>query len=125
MGDDLVLGQVRRVDALEEVVEGYLAPARAGEAMTTSAFRREQDRREVGGGVAVRHRAADRAPGADLGVGEDREGVGEGRDAGAAARGPVDEGGRPVAVDVTLAAQLPVGGERADGVSRGPYQGPA
>src|SRR6185437_2932628 len=28
VGDDLVLGQVGRVDALEEVVEGYLAPAR-------------------------------------------------------------------------------------------------
>ncbi len=33
VGDDLVLGQVRRVDALEEVVEGYLArlPVRGGD----------------------------------------------------------------------------------------------
>ena len=64
----------------------------------------EQNRREVSGWVAVCHRAADRAPCADLGIGEDRKGVREGRDAVDKAPGPVDEGGSPIAGDETLAA---------------------
>ena len=104
--DDLVLGEVGGVDALEEVVEGDLSPADVRqvaacaaaaaardppracvswclplrEAIVTVGVECEQDRGQVGRWVAVRHRAADRAPGADLGVGEDREGVGHGRD---------------------------------------------
>ncbi len=62
----------------------------------------EQDRREVGGRVAVGDRAADGAARADLRVGQDREGVPEGRDLVGQARRPVDEGGRPVTLDVPL-----------------------
>src|SRR6185437_6919127 len=113
VGDDLVRGQVGRVDALEEVVEGYLAPARV-RGDDDLRVQGEQDRGEVGGWVAVRHGAADGAPGADLRVGEDREGVREGRDPGIGARESVGEGGRPVGAGVTLAAELTVGGERAD-----------
>ena len=50
----------------------------------------EQDRGQVGGRVAVRHRAADRAPGADLRVGEDRERVGDGGTRGGARVSSVD-----------------------------------
>ena len=64
----------------------------------------EQNRREVSGRVAVRHRAADRAPCPDLGIGEDRQGVRECRDVAGKAPGPADEGGSPVAGDETLAA---------------------
>jgi len=72
--------------------------------MTTFAVEGEQNRRKVTGRVAVCHRAADRAPCPDLGVGEDREGVRECRDVADKAPGPVGEGGSPVAGDGRLAA---------------------
>ena len=62
----------------------------------------EQDRWQVRRRVAVGDRAADRAARADLGVGQDREGVREGRDLVGQARRPVDAGGRPVTLDVPL-----------------------
>src|SRR6185437_5130822 len=108
VGDDLVLGQVRRVDALEEVVEDYLTRTRA-RGDDDLRVQGEEDRGKIGGRVAVRHGAADCAPGADLRVGEDREGVREGRDPVVEARDPVDEGGGPGGAGVTVGGGVAVG----------------
>jgi hypothetical protein len=141
--DHLVFGEVGGVDALEEVVECYLAPAhvrqlrgagararsrRPGDVvqpvdgLLVPALARGDDDRgveceqyggQVGRWVAVRHRAADRAPGADLRVGEDREGVGHGRDDAGAAPLPAPVDRVTIGVEA-VAAELAVGGERAE-----------
>ena len=68
-------------------------------AIVTRAPSGQQDRGQVRGRVAVRERAADGAPRADLRVGQDGERVGDG-----------GAGGR----DAGVALQVAVGGERAD-----------
>ena len=86
-------GPVKKADA--GIVRSPSGPAR-----DEVRVEREDDRPEVSGRVAVDHRAADRAPVANLGVADERG-------------GPREE--RAVASEQRVRGELPVAGEGADG----------
>ena len=98
MGDRIVVMENGVVQQIASPQQAYAQPANLGVArfmgyrnVLELGVEREQDRRQVGGGVAVRERAADRAAGADLGVADARRGVAEW---GATVRGGATSGAR-------------------------------